>query len=227
MRSGKSGGALERVGITRRNLAVDVDPAVLPLLLREGYSPAFGARPLKRTIERLVLLPVARAIAEGQVPAGSLLRLVARHNRVDIEVEPPEPADLPNPPAPRAVPVAQRAAELLEKVRDLVRARGPLATRKSELLAQSTAAGFWDNAAASRGLFDEVYRLDGLLAGLEVLDKKIKTEADLAQRHRHSERDLARIEVRWPAWRARSSTLLSWSAARTRLLWGIPSSRCA
>jgi ATP-dependent Clp protease ATP-binding subunit ClpA len=52
---------LERAGITRRHLAVDVDPGVLPLLLREGYSQAFGARPLKRTVERLVLLPMARS----------------------------------------------------------------------------------------------------------------------------------------------------------------------
>jgi ATP-dependent Clp protease ATP-binding subunit ClpC len=66
---------LERSGITRRNLAVDVDPGVVQLLLREGYSPSFGARPLKRTVERLVLMPVARAIAEGAAPAGSVLRL--------------------------------------------------------------------------------------------------------------------------------------------------------
>jgi ATP-dependent Clp protease ATP-binding subunit ClpC len=50
---------LERNGLTRRRLAVDVDPEILPILLREGYSPTFGARPLKRTVERLVLLPVA------------------------------------------------------------------------------------------------------------------------------------------------------------------------
>src|SRR5205814_8100935 len=49
---------LERSGITRRKLVVDVDPAVLPLVLREGYSPAYGARPPMRTVERLVLLPV-------------------------------------------------------------------------------------------------------------------------------------------------------------------------
>src|SRR5207248_10560512 len=79
-------------------------------------------------------------------------------------------------------------------VRELNQQAGPLATRKSELLAQSAAPGFWDNAGASRGLFDEIYRLDGILAGLATLEKKVKAEADLAQRHRHSDRDLARIE---------------------------------
>lgn len=187
---------LERAGIRRRHLAVDVDPGVLPLLLREGYSQAFGARPLKRTIERLVLLPMARAIAEGKVPAGSMVRLVAKHDRVDIEVEPPEPADAPEPPAPRAVHVAERAEQLSQTVRDLTGQATPLAARKSELLARSSAPGFWDDAAASRRVLDEIYRLDGILAGLDDLDKKVRAEAELAQRHRHSDRDLARLDGR-------------------------------
>src|SRR5262249_28970956 len=61
---------VERAGIARRRLVVDVEPAVLPLLLREGYSPAYGARPLKRTVERLGLLPVGRAHPAGGGPPG-------------------------------------------------------------------------------------------------------------------------------------------------------------
>jgi ATP-dependent Clp protease ATP-binding subunit ClpC len=80
---------LERSGIQRRQLAVEVEPGVLALLLKEGYSLAFGARPLKRTVERLVLMPVARAIASAGVTPGSMLRLVARGGRVDIEMTPP------------------------------------------------------------------------------------------------------------------------------------------
>ncbi|MDC0674805.1 hypothetical protein [Nannocystis radixulma] len=67
----------ERSGIRRRRLAVDVEPEVLSLLLREGYSLVFGARPLKRTVERMVLVPLARAIASGQAPPGSIVRLGA------------------------------------------------------------------------------------------------------------------------------------------------------
>ncbi len=184
---------LERSGIARRSLAVDVDPAVLPILLREGYSPTYGARPLKRTIERLVLLPVARLIAEGKAPAGSLLRLVAGHNRVEVEVEPPESAEAPTPPALRALPVNQRAQELLARVQKIKQDSTPLAARKSEILAQATAPGYWEDAA-NRRAFDEVYRLDGVLESLETLEKKIRGEADLAQRQRHSDRDLARID---------------------------------
>jgi ATP-dependent Clp protease ATP-binding subunit ClpC len=193
---------LERSGISRRKLAVDVDPEVLPLLLREGYSPTFGARPLKRTVERMVLLPVAKAIAEGKAPPGSVLRLAASDGRVVIEIDPPEAVDtgVEEPaPAARATPVAQRAAKLLDRVSDLHDKSAPLALRKSELLAQSAAPGFWNNPQASRGLLDEVYRLDGILGALDGLEKKARIEAERAGRHRTSDRDLAKVDERLTA----------------------------
>ncbi len=184
---------LERAGITRRHLAVDVDPGVLPLLLREGYSQAFGARPLKRTVERLVLLPMARAIAEGSVPAGSLVRLVAKQDRVDLDIEAPEPADTPPPVAAKAGRVEERATQLLQQAMELIGQATPLVTRKSELLAQSTAQGFWDNQLESRRIMDEVYRLDGILTALNEVEKKLHGEVERVSRHRHTDRDLARI----------------------------------
>ena len=51
---------LERSGISRRAPRVDVDPSVLALAAARGLLAGLGARPLKRTIERLVLLPVGR-----------------------------------------------------------------------------------------------------------------------------------------------------------------------
>ena len=41
----------------------------------DGYDPAFGARPLKRAVQRLVQDPLAMAILEGTVVPGSAVRL--------------------------------------------------------------------------------------------------------------------------------------------------------
>jgi ATP-dependent Clp protease ATP-binding subunit ClpC len=186
---------LERGGITRRRLALDVAPEVLPLLLRDGYSPVFGARPLKRTVERMVLLPVARAVAAGEVPPGSLLRLVARGQRIDIEVSPPETPEAAKPTAaPRRVPAAARAGALLEKVRALHTRAEALRGRKSELLALSAAPGFWDEPTAARRLLDEVYRIDSVLAALETLENRARIEAEKAERRKPSDRDGPRVE---------------------------------
>jgi ATP-dependent Clp protease ATP-binding subunit ClpC len=190
---------LGRSGIARRKLVVDVDPAVLPLLLREGYSPAFGARPLKRTVERLVLLPVAQAIAAGKLSAGSVLRLVARAGRVDVEIAAPEPAEERAVPAPvraHGLSVAERAAKLVEHAAELRDQASPLALRKSELVASAARPGFWDNREMAQAAYDEIYRIDGILAALDSLDKSARAEVEAVQRRRITERDLARIEER-------------------------------
>ncbi len=58
-----------------RELSLEVEPAVLDLLAREGYDPAFGARPLRRVIERRVQNPLAQAILRGEFRAGDVVRV--------------------------------------------------------------------------------------------------------------------------------------------------------
>ncbi len=53
---------LRRSGLVRRGIAVDLDPEVLPFVLRVGFSHRYGARPLKRAIEQRILVPVAREL---------------------------------------------------------------------------------------------------------------------------------------------------------------------
>lgn len=191
--------ALKRSGITRRRLVVDVDPSVLQLLLREGYSPTFGARPLKRTVERRVLLPLAQAIATGQAPSGSTVRLETRQDRVVCVVAEPEDEEstfrMPAPAA-RAMPVARRAEQLAEMVRTVQEQAAPLAAQKSELLARAAEPGFWDQQPAARRLQDRVYRLDAILGGLADLDKRLRSEREDAQRLPAGESGMARIEER-------------------------------
>ncbi|MEO8572316.1 MAG: ATP-dependent Clp protease ATP-binding subunit ClpC, partial [Chloroflexota bacterium] len=47
-------------------IVLELTPAARALLVREGTDPAYGARPLKRTIQRLVENPLARAIVAGE-----------------------------------------------------------------------------------------------------------------------------------------------------------------
>jgi ATP-dependent Clp protease ATP-binding subunit ClpC len=189
---------LERGGIARRKLAIDVEPGVFPLLLREGYSITFGARPLKRTVERMVLLPVAQVIAAGRVPAGAMLRLVAAGNKVNVQVDAAETAE----PAPRkrgkaqAVPLTDRITALVKQVEDMRKQAEPLASRKSELLTSSSRPNFWDDRVAAQGVYDEVYRIDGIFKLLDELETGVHDEAEAPKAKRLSERDLARLEDR-------------------------------
>ncbi|HEV7603756.1 MAG TPA: AAA family ATPase, partial [Candidatus Limnocylindrales bacterium] len=53
-----------------QEIVLELTPAARGLLVREGSDPAFGARPLKRTIQRLVENPLARAIVAGDFRPG-------------------------------------------------------------------------------------------------------------------------------------------------------------
>jgi len=67
-----------QLGHLRRRLAdrrieIEVTDAAKEVLGREGYDPTFGARPLKRTIQRLVQDPLALRILEGAFREGDVV----------------------------------------------------------------------------------------------------------------------------------------------------------
>ncbi len=53
-----------------RKLTLELTPEAREVLATEGYDPAFGARPLKRAIQRLLQNPLALAVLEGRFSEG-------------------------------------------------------------------------------------------------------------------------------------------------------------
>ena len=79
--------------LEERNVTLELTSQARELLFREGYEPEFGARPLKRAIQRLVPDPLALKLLEGEIPAGSHVvadagrdgKLTFQSSSVDIE----------------------------------------------------------------------------------------------------------------------------------------------
>jgi ATP-dependent Clp protease ATP-binding subunit ClpB len=63
---------LERL-LSDRKLTLRVTDAAKELIAEEGYDPAFGARPLKRSIQRLVQNPLAIRVLEGEFREGDTI----------------------------------------------------------------------------------------------------------------------------------------------------------
>jgi len=61
--------------LAERQITLDITPAAIEVLLSEGYDPAYGARPLRRTIQRLIQDPLALQILEGKVLPGDRVRV--------------------------------------------------------------------------------------------------------------------------------------------------------
>ena len=63
--------------LAEQDLRLELTPAARRVIVREGTDPAFGARPLKRTIQRLVENPLARALLKGEFAAGDTIAVDA------------------------------------------------------------------------------------------------------------------------------------------------------
>ncbi|MFZ4719575.1 MAG: AAA family ATPase, partial [Ilumatobacteraceae bacterium] len=66
-----------RERMAERRITLHVDDTAMAHLAREGYDPAFGARPLKRVIQREIADPAAMLILEGKVGEGGTVTVSA------------------------------------------------------------------------------------------------------------------------------------------------------
>ena len=59
--------------LAERQLSLELSPQFAEYLAEQGFDPAFGARPLKRTVQALVQNPLAKEILAGKFPGGSTI----------------------------------------------------------------------------------------------------------------------------------------------------------
>src|SRR2546427_3661535 len=71
--------------LAQQQLSLDVDRAARQLLAREGYDPQFGARPLKRTIQDLLLDPLATKLLLGEFKPGDRIKVLAHDGELEFE----------------------------------------------------------------------------------------------------------------------------------------------
>ena len=65
-----------------REITLEFDDAVKDMLATDGYDPAFGARPLKRLIQKRVLDPLALEIIDGRVNDGDVVKVSVSSDKV-------------------------------------------------------------------------------------------------------------------------------------------------
>jgi ATP-dependent Clp protease ATP-binding subunit ClpB len=63
--------------LAERKIQIELTPRAHELLFREGYDPQFGARPLKRAIQRLIQDPLAMKLLDGEVLPGETIEVDA------------------------------------------------------------------------------------------------------------------------------------------------------
>jgi ATP-dependent Clp protease ATP-binding subunit ClpB len=71
-----------RQNLAQRKMALDITEGAKALLAEKGYDPVYGARPLKRTIQRLIQDPLAVKILEGEFKEGDGIKIDSDGNEM-------------------------------------------------------------------------------------------------------------------------------------------------
>ncbi len=204
---------LLRDGITRRNILVELDEAVIDLVLEHGYSPEYGARPLKREIERRVVTPMARALAQRGVQDQNLMRVVVEDGDLALKTVPIDDAGQRSTVmlvgGLDAASVRKQRLDLPQLVEGFAMLRRKLSSwaeadtvkemqrEKGDLQSSTFSADFWDDNEDARDSMRRFYFLDRLTRRLEQLQERAEYLEDLAvlvnrERDLRYQSDLAR-----------------------------------
>lgn len=69
-----------------QNITLEFDEPALNYLAKKGYDPSFGARPLKRLIQREIQNNLAKMILAGEVSSGKVVKITAKKEELIIKI---------------------------------------------------------------------------------------------------------------------------------------------
>ncbi|RKX19646.1 MAG: type VI secretion system ATPase TssH, partial [Candidatus Zixiibacteriota bacterium] len=71
--------------LQKQNIRISFDETVVELIAEEGFDPDFGARPIKRMIQRNLLNELSKAIISGTVNTGSQIHATVKDGKIVFE----------------------------------------------------------------------------------------------------------------------------------------------
>ncbi|QRM53312.1 ATP-dependent chaperone ClpB [Sinorhizobium sp. BG8] len=74
--------------LTDRKIVIELDEEAIHWLADKGYDPVYGARPLKRAIQKYLQDPLAEKILAGNIPDGSLVKITSGSDRLLFSARP-------------------------------------------------------------------------------------------------------------------------------------------
>ncbi|QAT17344.1 Clp protease, ATP-binding subunit [Candidatus Velamenicoccus archaeovorus] len=73
--------------LNERHVTLALDQEAKDFLIEKGFDPVFGARPLKRTIQRYIEDPLAEEIIGGRIKEGSMVKIGKKKDREELSFE--------------------------------------------------------------------------------------------------------------------------------------------
>ena len=73
--------------LAERKITLELTPAAKALIAKEGYDPVYGARPIRRTIQKLILDPLAQKVLSGEYKEGDTVFVDAENGSIQFWTE--------------------------------------------------------------------------------------------------------------------------------------------
>ncbi|MBA1395106.1 ATP-dependent Clp protease ATP-binding subunit, partial [Lactobacillus sp. XV13L] len=70
----------------KQEIRLKISPAALDKVVRDGYDPEMGARPLRRAIQTDFEDEIASMLVKGALGAGDLLKIGCSHNKLKFDI---------------------------------------------------------------------------------------------------------------------------------------------
>jgi ATP-dependent Clp protease ATP-binding subunit ClpB len=77
-----------------REIRLEIDESATNWIADKGFDPAYGARPLKRFMQRELETRIARALISGDIMDGATIRVTVENNEIQVNTSQPETADI-------------------------------------------------------------------------------------------------------------------------------------
>ncbi|MEM7244401.1 MAG: AAA family ATPase [Acidobacteriota bacterium] len=179
-------GLSRRPGFETHGVELEIDEGLLDWLTLEGHDPDFGARFLKRMMERHVTTALAEALVRDEPGPGSRVSLFVRGSRVAArcrsrKTEPPKrmPVELPEGrgETKQRLPEASlfdEAEQLLASAAGLLADRAERQAAHGELLARVNGEGFWNDRERAREVLERYRELELALRAEDRLARRLE-----------------------------------------------------
>jgi len=87
--------------IKAKEVHIELQQSAKEFLIEKGYDPQYGARPMRRAVERFLEDPLAEELLRGNVKPGDHVQVVAADSKLSFQVpESQEQSNTPAAPAP-------------------------------------------------------------------------------------------------------------------------------
>ena len=85
--------------IKAKEVYIELSQSAKEFLIEKGYDPQYGARPMRRAVERYLEDPLAEELLRGHVKAGDRVEVVAADGKLTFRVAEPQPQSSTTAPA--------------------------------------------------------------------------------------------------------------------------------